>query len=405
MPAEGAGGHDFARVRVHATARPRTQATLIIGRPGDTYEQEAERIAEQVVRGDLPPAVPASTPQLLGSSRVQRQSLLSPSADDGAVVDQDAAGGSQGVAQDGQDDGQSPDVQPLRASPGPANGSRAGGAALRGWARRFAPAARGGEFLPASTRRDMEQRFQVDFADVRVHRDSEAAQLSAGIGARAFAHGAHVYFGRGEYAPDTNAGRRVLAHELAHVVQQGAARAVASGATVPARTAATVQRLPHLNRSDPSNVIRTNYAPWPHTTDPRGDEYRVSTDGGTQVRAWVAYGGYPESQRFWCHGHSLGTYASDGYSVYSGGDVKAVINDEWGPVADADTRPGDIAVAVPTFDHSALFKSVALSGSALDDNATTLSTKNGMQPLTGATLAGVKAAYPGDTFRSFRRKT
>ena len=46
------------------------------------------------------------------------------------------------------------------------------------------------------------------------------------------------------------------------------------------------------------------------------------SDAGTQTTAWVAYGGYAENLRYWCHGLSLGTYESDGYSVWSGGPLK-----------------------------------------------------------------------------------
>jgi hypothetical protein len=55
-----------------------------------------------------------------------------------------------------------------------------------------------------------------------VHEDAGAARLSESLHARAFAHGADLYFGQGEFAPDTPAGRYLLAHELAHVLQTGA---------------------------------------------------------------------------------------------------------------------------------------------------------------------------------------
>lgn len=164
-----------------------------------------------------------------------------------------------------------------------------------------------------------------------------------------------------------------------------------------------IQRLSRLNRTDPTNFLRGNYAPW-GGTDPRGDEYQVSTDAGTGVPAWVAYSGYPESLRYWCHGHTFGTYARDGYSVYSGNPVTAVINDEWQPVADKDTKPGDVTVAASTFDHSAIFTNVVLAGTTFDDNATMLSTKNGQNALKTDSFAGVKAAYPKHTFQSFRKK-
>jgi Domain of unknown function (DUF4157) len=62
--------------------------------------------------------------------------------------------------------------------------------------------------------------FGYDFSSVRVHTDERAAASAASLSARAFTIGRHVVFGRGEYAPRTSTGRRLIGHELAHVVQQ-----------------------------------------------------------------------------------------------------------------------------------------------------------------------------------------
>jgi Domain of unknown function (DUF4157) len=81
-----------------------------------------------------------------------------------------------------------------------------------------------GRPLDPSTRRAMEARFGYDFSTVRVHDDARAAASAAGIDAAAFTVGEDVVFGTGRYDPSSPAGRRLLAHELAHVVQQGAHR-------------------------------------------------------------------------------------------------------------------------------------------------------------------------------------
>jgi len=83
-----------------------------------------------------------------------------------------------------------------------------------------ASAPSGGEALPSSVRSDMEPHFGADFRGVRVHADRAAAASARSLGARAYALGNHLVFGAGEYAPDTGSGRRLIAHELAHVVQQ-----------------------------------------------------------------------------------------------------------------------------------------------------------------------------------------
>lgn len=77
-----------------------------------------------------------------------------------------------------------------------------------------------GRPLDAFVRRDMEPRFGQDFSHVRVHSDAAAADAAGAIRARAFTTGRHLVFGAAQYQPQTPQGRRLLSHELAHVVQQ-----------------------------------------------------------------------------------------------------------------------------------------------------------------------------------------
>ncbi|MBX9585334.1 MAG: DUF4157 domain-containing protein [Gemmataceae bacterium] len=72
----------------------------------------------------------------------------------------------------------------------------------------------------------MEPRFGHDFSRVRVHTDAAAEQSARDVNARAYTVGNHVVFGAGGYTPSTGEGGRLLAHELAHVVQQGGGAAV-----------------------------------------------------------------------------------------------------------------------------------------------------------------------------------
>jgi hypothetical protein len=76
----------------------------------------------------------------------------------------------------------------------------------------------------------MEPRFGQDFSDVRIHTGARATESARSIDALAYTVGRNVVFGAGQYAPVSGSGRRLLAHELAHVVQQGAA-----GSAPPAR--------------------------------------------------------------------------------------------------------------------------------------------------------------------------
>jgi hypothetical protein len=74
--------------------------------------------------------------------------------------------------------------------------------------------------LDLATRALMEPRFGHNFARVRVHTDARAAESAAAVNARAYTVGSHVVLGAGQPSPETSAGRQLLAHELAHVVQQ-----------------------------------------------------------------------------------------------------------------------------------------------------------------------------------------
>jgi hypothetical protein len=80
-----------------------------------------------------------------------------------------------------------------------------------------------GQPLDLATRALFEPRFGHDFSQVRVHTDAKAAESARAINALAYTTGWDVVFGAGQYTPETSTGRRLLAHELAHVVQQGAA--------------------------------------------------------------------------------------------------------------------------------------------------------------------------------------
>lgn len=74
--------------------------------------------------------------------------------------------------------------------------------------------------LDPATRSDMESRFGLDFSRVRLHTDGRAAASARGLNAQAYTVGSDIVFGAGRYAPHTEAGKKLLAHELTHVAQQ-----------------------------------------------------------------------------------------------------------------------------------------------------------------------------------------
>jgi hypothetical protein len=168
------------------TKRLRLQTKLKINEAGDIYEQEADRVADQVM------AVPIR-------SGVNRVSLRTQHFSGEANGGMDAAPRSVDVA---------------LASPGMP--------------------------LEPALRQDMEQRFGHDFSRVRVHSGSTAEQSAQDVNANAYTVGDNIVFGAGRFARGTQQGRRLLAHELTHVVQQRHATAMDSrgvklavGRTIP----------------------------------------------------------------------------------------------------------------------------------------------------------------------------
>lgn len=101
-----------------------------------------------------------------------------------------------------------------------------------------------GEPLDAATRSDMEGAFGRDFGDVRLHSDHTSAESARALGADAYSLGSDVVFGKDQLAPNTSSGKRLLAHELAHVAQQdGHGRAAPSpGETQTARLESDANR-------------------------------------------------------------------------------------------------------------------------------------------------------------------
>lgn len=110
--------------------------------------------------------------------------------------------------------------------------------------------------LDAQTRAFMEPRFGHDFSGVRIHTGNLAARSAEAVEAQAFTFGSDIVFGSGRFAPSTPEGRKLLAHELAHVVQQGAAPA----AHAPAEAAGAVTRPVAPGHTDAGPQLRRQAA-------------------------------------------------------------------------------------------------------------------------------------------------
>jgi len=217
-------GHDFSRVSVHSTGPGMIQTKLKINEPGDIYEQEADRVADQVMRMPEPrlsslvgdSSLANSTYPHIGTIqracascseayKTTEQGLIQTKQITPLIQRQESLGEEEGeeeLIQAKITGGITPEVTPAINS---------GIQSLQG----------GGQPLFGSERAFFEPRFGADFSDVRVHSDARAANVASLVNARAFTLGRNVVFGAREYFPDVLAGRKLLAHELAHVVQQG----------------------------------------------------------------------------------------------------------------------------------------------------------------------------------------
>jgi hypothetical protein len=153
------------------------QAKLKISQPNDIYEQEADRVAEQVMR--MPDPV------------IQRRCSKC-NEDDEKVLQTKELTGQAPLAQ-GQD--MPSIVQDVLRSPG--------------------------QLLDPTTRAFMEPRFGYDFNGVRVHTGARAEKAARAVNARAFTVGRNIVFGPEQYSQGSTEGRRLLGHELTHVIQQG----------------------------------------------------------------------------------------------------------------------------------------------------------------------------------------
>lgn len=120
-----------------------------------------------------------------------------------------------------------------------------------------------GRPLESSLQREMGQRFDYDFSQVRVHTGAAAEQSARDVNARAYTVGDHIVFGHGQLAPGTYEGRRLLAHELTHVVQQGAPQSelerleVGQEDSTPEREAQRIAQVV-LDGGPPSSIPRTS---------------------------------------------------------------------------------------------------------------------------------------------------
>ncbi|MFY7672192.1 eCIS core domain-containing protein [Tenacibaculum sp. MEBiC06402] len=238
------------------------QPKLNVGKPGDKYEVEADRAADQIVAGgkenktssffapsvqkknedeaqkqesneneiQQKPLVDPITPgvQLKSESILQKQEeeIQQKEEEDvqtkkestetslgGDIIQQQAEEDIQEKEDEDIQEKEDEEVQQLQMSGGDNNSSLENN---------LSNSKGGGNPLPSNTQNEMESGFGADFSGVRVHNDNNAVQMNQELGSQAFTNGNDIYFNEGKYNPESDSGKHLLAHELTHTVQQGA---------------------------------------------------------------------------------------------------------------------------------------------------------------------------------------
>lgn len=173
------------------------QSRYRIGQPGDSLEQEADRVAGHVLSMPEPSSPPVSAPSPPAPSLIQRAcAKCEEEEEEGAPIQTTAH------------------IQTMETgsrSPAPTRSTDAKIAGLKG----------GGDPLPSPVKAYFEPRFGRDFGDVRIHTGSTASESTRDLDALAFTVGSDIAFAPGRFSPDTDSGKHLLAHELTHVIQQG----------------------------------------------------------------------------------------------------------------------------------------------------------------------------------------
>lgn len=158
------------------------QAKLAVNQPNDRFEQEADAVAEKVFAGET--AIQRKCAECEKEEELQMKPLMQLKAD-----------------------------------------SREGGQEVQPWIQQQIEGSRGsGQSLPNETRSLMESGIGADFQHVNIHTGGDAVQMNRELGAKAFTVGSDIYFNSGQYSPETAEGKKLLAHELTHTVQQGGAK-------------------------------------------------------------------------------------------------------------------------------------------------------------------------------------
>jgi hypothetical protein len=189
------------------------QAKLTIGEPGDKYEQEADRVASQVVKQINSPDAASSSQ---GQSVQRQEEPVEELQAKPSISDLQRSPLPLEVQRVGMPEGEELQAKSILQR----REAITGGEASTDLDTAINSARGGGQPLDAGLQRSMGQAMGADFSGVKVHTDAKSDQLNQSIQAKAFTTGQDVFFRQGAYEPGSRGGQELIAHELTHVVQQ-----------------------------------------------------------------------------------------------------------------------------------------------------------------------------------------
>ncbi|OOG70722.1 DUF4157 domain-containing protein [Algoriphagus sp. A40] len=248
----------FPKTRPAGPGKAVIQPALKVGKPNDKYEQEAESVADQVM---MMPSTPASPLMSASPGGLQMQSV----EEEEVQMSPLSAGISMIRLSEEEEIQMSTEEEEVQLFSDQSSFVRlseeeevklssvdeesvqllGGGEATVSpqLSTQIQQSSGSGAALPPPVQQDMGSKIGADFSGVKVHTGPQAASMSSALGAQAFTHGSDIYFNEGKYQPESSEGKHLLAHELTHTVQQGAA-VRRSPDTQISHTQPQVQRLP-----------------------------------------------------------------------------------------------------------------------------------------------------------------
>jgi hypothetical protein len=221
------------------------QAKLRVSQPGDHDEIEADRVASEVISKNSggPPSQRPSLPLFAHSApALHRKCSCSGSVSKCAACEEEETASGKGIHRKASSD--------VSIKSGPDNLTRSLGS---------------GNPLDSVTRDAMQSGFGRDFSNVRIHTGPEAATAAQSVNARAFTVGNDVVFNSGEYSPSSHSGQTLIAHELAHTVQQ-------------TRTPLSIHRAPKTTADKPAGATSFIQEGWSDLNE-LGIVYREGAKG------------------------------------------------------------------------------------------------------------------------------